>query len=214
MSKLINVPSEIKDITLGQYMDVMSHEDITDEQLISILCNISLDKVRELPADTYDTVLSILVDVTNKLQDEQPLTMRFKLNGREYGMIPNFDKITYGENKDLSSYLQNWNTMDRAMAVLFRQVDATYNDTYRIVKYSGTSNHITMRQMPLDIVLGSQIFFYSLTRELLKAIPNYLEREVKRLPKEQMQQASSKEIGEAMRRCIVSLRETLGDLRK
>ena len=140
--------------------------------------------------------------------------MRFKLNGTEYGMIPNLDEITYGENKDLMGYLGDWKTMHLAMSVLYRPITQTLGSTYSIEKYSGTKEHRdVMQHMALDIVLGAQVFFCRLTEELLRAIPNYLERVVHN-NKGQMQDQSTKQTGEAMMRYSASLRETLEDLRR
>ena len=41
-----------------------------------------------------------------------------------------------------------------------------------------------MKQMPLDVVISSMVFFYDLGKELLGAIPKYLEENMK---KEDMQ---------------------------
>jgi hypothetical protein len=42
-----------------------------------------------------------------------------------------------------------------------------------------------MKEMPLDVAISSMVFFYSLGKELLGAIPKYLEQNLK---KEDMQQ--------------------------
>ena len=38
-----------------------------------------------------------------------------------------------------------------------------------------------MKLTPLNVVLGAQVFFYNLGSELLKALPNYLERQAKEI---------------------------------
>ena len=42
-----------------------------------------------------------------------------------------------------------------------------------------------MKEMPLDVAISSMVFFYALGKELLGAIPKYLEQHLK---KEDMQQ--------------------------
>ena len=68
-----------------------------------------------------------------------------------------------------------------------------------------------MAKMPLNIVLGAQLFFYTLTQDLLKAIPSYLKREVEQ-QMEQTHSQTTKENGEAMMNSIVLLKETLEGL--
>ena len=218
----IIIPTTLSDITLGQYQKYLERantikegENVSDEQLIHIFCNIPLQDVLEMPMNVYNQALEGIVQSLNGLGKDYPLTNKVEVKGKTYGFIPNLEEITYGENKDLTQYLQKWDTMHLAMAVLYRPISITSFDTYNITKYSGTSNERdNMLDMPLDIVLGAQLFFYNLTKALLLAIPNYLEQVVEDKSKERMQGQSTKQTGEDMMNCIASLRETLGDLMK
>jgi hypothetical protein len=51
-------------------------------------------------------------------------------------------------------------------------------DKYLIEEYDGTDDAESMKQMRLDVVMGSIVFFYNLNNELLQTILNYLNREV------------------------------------
>lgn len=217
MKKQLMIPSNIGDITLKQHQEMLSKGDkLTDEQVVSIYCNITLDEVLHLPNNVYDKALDVIGRTLQTTQEEQPLQMRFEFDGIQYGMIPNLDEISYGENKDLTSYLSDWKSMHLAMAVLFRPITSTLGSTYSIEKYNGTKQgRDIMQHMPLNIVLGAQLFFYRLTEELLKAIPNYLERQViKHKEDQQTQQEYTKQTGDDMMKCIASLRETLDGLTK
>ena len=173
----ITIPTTLSDITLGQYQRLLAKgEDVSNEQLIHIFCNISLEQVLEMPMNVYDQALGGVVQALNELDKQPSLTNKVEIKGKTYGFIPNLETITYGENKDLTQYLQKWETM--------------------------------------HLVLGSQLFFYNLTKALLNAIPNYLEAQMVEEYKGQMQGQSTKQIGEDMMNCIASLRETLGDLMK
>tara|TARA_R110000803_G_scaffold6296_4_gene20432 strand:+ start:2504 stop:3154 length:651 start_codon:yes stop_codon:yes gene_type:complete len=216
MKHKIKVPTHLGEITLKQYQKMASKGDnITNEDLVSIFCNISSDEVLRLPNGVYEEVLLTLSEVLSKTNDNHQLIQRFKLNQVEYGMIPNLEEITYGENKDMTTYLGDWSTMHLAMSVLFRPIDKKNNrKQYSIQQYNGTSEHRdVMEHMPLDIVLGAQLFFYRLTKALLNAIPNYLERVVAH-NKQQTQVAITNEHGETMTSCLHSLRETLDGLTK
>tara|TARA_R110002050_G_scaffold32925_3_gene84301 strand:- start:2396 stop:3040 length:645 start_codon:yes stop_codon:yes gene_type:complete len=212
MKKSITIPSEVGEITLEQYQALLKIDEPSDEQLVSILCKITPQQVLEIPSKVYSRAIESLSNVISQISDEQKHVLRFRHNGIEYGMIPNLDDISYGENKDLIGYLQDWKTMHLAMSVLYRPVVNTASKTYSIEKYNGTKEHRDiMAKMPLDIVLGAQSFFSALTRDLLKAIPNYLSRVVEQ-QMEQTHSQTTKENGEAMMNCIISLKETLDGL--
>tara|TARA_R110000796_G_scaffold23750_2_gene67987 strand:+ start:154 stop:801 length:648 start_codon:yes stop_codon:yes gene_type:complete len=215
MKQDIRIPTNVGEMTLKQHQEMVSKEgNLTDEQLVSIYCNKTLDDVLQMPSSVYNKAVDILARSVGTIEKEQPLKMRFKLNGTEYGMIPNLDEITYGENKDLMQYIGDWKTMHLAMSVLYRPITQTLGSTYSIEKYNGTKEHRdVMQHMPLDIVLGSQVFFSRLTEELLRAIPNYLERVVHN-SKGQMQDQSIKQTGEAMMKYSALLKETLEGLRR
>jgi hypothetical protein len=212
MKKSITIPSEVKDITLEQYQEIVKIEEPTDEQLVSVLCSITPQQVLELPSKVYDKALVSIVNVFEQITISQKHVLRFNHKGIEYGMIPNLDDISYGENKDLIGYLQDWKTMHLAMSVLYRPVVNTSGKVYSIEKYNGTKQHRDiMAKMPLNIVLGAQSFFYTLTQDLLKAIPSYLNKVVEQ-QMEQTHSQTTKENGEAMMSSIVLLKETLEGL--
>jgi hypothetical protein len=68
--------------------------------------------------------------------------------------------------------------MHKAMSVLYRPVTMRKGDKYLIEEYDGTDDAESMKQMRLDVVMGSIVFFYNLNNELLQTILNYLNREV------------------------------------
>ena len=120
--------------------------------------------------------------------------------------------ITYGENKDVTSYINEWGNMHKAMAVLFRPIKQKQGHKYLIEEYEGSHKYSeVMKQMPLSVVLGAMVFFYNLTNELLNYIPSYLEKE---LLKEQTIGQISQENGEVIQNYIHLLKETLRDLKK
>ena len=124
--------------------------------------------------------------------------------------MPNLDDITYGENKDVTAYLNDWQTMHKAMAVLYRPIKQKLGARYLIEDYEGSHKYSeAMKEMPLGIVMGAMVFFYNLTNALLKAIPSYLEKQTE---KEQTTGVISAENGEAIKKYIHLLKETSEDL--
>jgi hypothetical protein len=94
---------------------------------------------------------------------------------REFGFIPNLDKMTMGEYIDLNNYFESSQDIHKAMAVLFRPIHESYEDkgTYRIDSYKSAELYCDiMKEMPLGIALGAKVFFYRLGIKLSKAILN------------------------------------------
>jgi hypothetical protein len=100
------------------------------------------------------------------------------MDGIAYGFVPDLDKITLGEYIDLDTTLGDWSNMHKAMAVLYRPIKDTLKDKYIIEDYKGSEDSEKYKQMPLDIVMGSILFFYNLKNELLKTILKSLNQEV------------------------------------
>lgn len=214
MKRSITIPESLNDITLEQWQKYVSIEDPTDEQCVEILCNITPQEVLELPNEVYDKITDKVTALIPELNGSHKVIKRFYHRGKMYGMIPNFDKISYGANKDILATIGDWDKMHYAMNALYRPVIKTSGDYYEIDKYRGEETINDMRDIPLDVVFSARVFFYNLTNALLKAIPNYLQRVVEEECKGQMPDQITKENGEAMMKHIASLKETLEDSMK
>ena len=60
------------------------------------------------------------------------------------------------------------------MGVLYRPITQRYSNKYLIEEYKGEESD-KMKNMPMDAVLGSMLFFYHLGMDLSKIMLNYLE---------------------------------------
>ena len=205
----VSIPSTLKEVKLKDYQSLLLIDKPNDEDLLKCILNINTKELGKIK----DKDVDYLINHINKLfEQEHKFISTFNLNGVAYGFIPNLDEITYGENKDITSYINEWGNMHKAMAVLFRPIKLKKNNKYIIEEYEGSHRYAeTMKQMPLDIVLGAMVFFYNLTNELLNYIPSYLEKE---LMKEQTKGQISQENGEAIQNYIHLLKGTLHDLNK
>jgi len=207
MKVQINIPESLNDITLEQYQRFLSIEQPTNEDLLSCFLNINLEAINKINASKFDEYVATINGLFDVKQEHQ---LRFVLNGVEFGFIPNLDVISYGENKDITTYVNDWQSMNKAMAVLYRPIKQQQGKKYLIEEYDGTSKYSEfMKQMPLGIVMGSMLFFWNLTNELLNYIPSYLEKEMEKQTKTGL---ISAENGAAIRNLTTSLRETLEDL--
>ena len=176
MKLQITIPEKLSEITLSQYqswLKVAEGKEITpflQQKMIEIFCNVTLKQVLMIKATDIDSITNDI----NKVFEEKPkLITMFKLNEMEFGFIPKLDEVTFGEYVDLDSYLPNWETMHKAMSVLFRPVTYKKKEKYLISDYEGSGKY-DLRNMTLDVVFGSVVFFWNLKNELQKHIMNYL----------------------------------------
>ena len=205
----VSVPSSLKEVKLKDYQDYLLIEEPTNDDMLKCILNIDQKELGKIKASDVDFLLG---HVINLFEEKQELIPKFKMYGIEYGFIPNLDEITYGENKDVTAYINEWGTMHKAMAVLFRPIKQKQRDKYIIEEYEGSHKYSeVMKEMPLNVVMGAMVFFYNLTNVLLKSIPSFLEKEI---AKEQMQGVISKENGAAIQNSILLLKQTLQDLKK
>lgn len=183
----LEVPTTLEDIKLWQYQKYMkvvdAHKDAenTEElnnflnmKLVEIFCNVSLKDVSKISVRGYKKILDIL----NKAFEEKPkLVQRFDLEGVDMGFIPKLDDISLGEYIDIENNLSDWQKIHKAMAVFYRPVNFKLGDKYGIADYEAKEDiQEIMKEMPMNVVMSSMVFFYSLGKALLKAIPKYLEK--------------------------------------
>ena len=180
----LSVPDALSDITLGQYQKYLKilDQNKDDEnaaefinlKTIEIFCNVDFKDVLKIPLGEAEKVLTII----NKAFDEKPDIIRhFKLLSVDMGFIPNLERISLGEYIDVENNIVDWQTMHKAMAVLYRPVNFRSKEKYTIAPYE-PSDEVSelMKEMPLDVAMSSMVFFYALGMELLKAIPTFIQK--------------------------------------
>lgn len=180
----LSVPDALSDITLGQYqkylkiLDQNKDDDNAAEfinmKTIEIFCDVDFKDVLKIPLSEAEKVLTII----NKAFEEKPDIIRhFKLLNVDMGFIPSLERISLGEYIDIENGITDWQTMHKAMAVLYRPVNFRSKEKYTIAPYE-PSDEVSelMKEMPLDVAMSSMVFFYALGMELLKAIPTYIQK--------------------------------------
>lgn len=178
MKYQLSVPTTLNDVTLGQYQQYLELPEGLNEneialKMITIFCNVPEKVARFIKASDIQDIVEKLSGMFNS---NPPLIRRFKIGKTEYGFIPNLENISFGEYIDLDTYLGDWDNMERAMSVLFRPIKGTYNKQYNIEPYE-VKDALEYKNMPLDVVLGSIVFFYSLGNELCKVMIHSLQGE-------------------------------------
>jgi hypothetical protein len=178
----INVPESLNEITLYQYQKfekLIQNNDAShfvNQKTIEIFCDIELKDVARIKVADTD---SLLVHLNTLLQTKPKLTRTFKLGIYEFGFIPKIEDITSGEFIDLETYLGDTETLHKAMAVLFRPIKNKVKDLYIIEDYEAADKYSeVLKYMPLDIALGSMLFFWTLLNDCGIALSHYIQNEV------------------------------------
>jgi hypothetical protein len=178
----INVPDSLNEITLYQYQrfekliqeNEASH--FVNQKTIEIFCNIELKDVARIRIADID---DLLLHLNNLLQQKPKLTKTFKLGVYEFGFIPKLEDMTSGEFIDLENYLSSTESLHQAMAVLFRPIKSKVKDLYTIEEYESSYKYSeVLKYMPLDIALGSMVFFWTLQNDCVNALTDYIQNEV------------------------------------
>ncbi len=216
------IPESLNEVPLLHYQqfvdDVKGSEDndYIGQRLVERFCGIELKEIVKIKQKDILNLTNHFNELFKKKNNFKP---RFKIQNVEFGFITDLENITSGEYIDLEKYLQDVNTLHKAMAVMYRPIVKEKGDKYEIEPYQSALNYAeVMQYAPLSIVLAAQVFFWSLGQQLLKAIPTFLEREMKKMSKEQratlVEQLNLQNSGDGIQVYMNLLRETLEDSMK
>ena len=97
------------------------------------------------------------------------------------------------------------------MSVLYRPIKHIKDNRYQIINYKGTNDDL--KDMPLDLVFGSIVFFWNLKNELLKTTLSYLQKEIPKKLTFQQQEAF-RQSGDSINQSMESLKAMLPSLMK
>jgi hypothetical protein len=209
----LKVPESLNEITLKQYQkyyDVVQNNTdamFISQKMIEIFCNVSLANVVKMPVNT---ILELNEHFKNIFEKERAFKNRFKLDTIDFGFIPNLEEISLEEFIDIEMYLQKFEDLHKALAILYRPIKDSKKDLYTIHdKDYGQRFEEVLRYTPLDIALEAQVFFYNLGNELLKAIPQYLAKEMKKIQKTSQQKDNLTKSGDGIIQSMNYQMETL-----
>ncbi len=208
----INVPDSLNEITLAQYQrfEKLNTEDNQGstfllQKMVEIFCNLDLKDVAEIK---YKSVQEIAIHLNKVFDAKHSLIPTFKLGDVEYGFIPVLDDMTLGEYIDLDENLGDWQSMHKAMSVLYRPINFKKGHKYNIEPYIGMNENL--KYMPLDVVFAAMVFFWNLNNELIQTILNYLQGEANKLTTQQKERLEASGVG--INQSMESLKEMLPSL--
>ena len=165
----LRIPTSLNEITLGQYQEFSKLDNNTkispaeiQLKMIQIFCNVSELVARGMRATDIAEICEML---NNMFDTEHQLVNKFKLNGVNYGFIPELDDMSFGEYMDLDTFIGDNDNLHRAANVLFRPIEFKKGDRYTIKEYDSNTSELA-KDFPLDVVLGAIVFFYRLGKDL------------------------------------------------
>lgn len=116
----------------------------------------------------------------NTVSDE--VVNRFKIDGVEYGLIPDFEEITTGEYLDISAYENDASNIHRLMAILYRPVVSKFGKSYTIEEYSGSSKYMdVMLKVDASIYTRVMSFFLLINQRCMKIMNTSIQSQVEPL---------------------------------
>ena len=177
----LKVPQKLEAIKLRQYQEYLKiqkdNKDTEDNgnflnsKCIQIFCGLTLKESYNLPVKMFDGVLN---QIGTCFEEPTPLIKEFSMTGSNdvevsFGMIPSLDEMTFGEYVDLENFISDWDSMHKAMAVLYRPIKYNKNGKYLIEDYDGSDRYWeVMKDAPVNVSLGAMVFFYRLGKKLCK----------------------------------------------
>jgi len=216
----INVPDSLSDISLEQYQKyeriIKANEDVKESErfitckLIEIFCNVSYDVANNMKLVDFERIATKVYDI---IQQTPPLVRTFKMGESEFGFVPNLEDLTFGEYIDIDNHLGDIQEVHKAMAVLYRPIKQKLKQKYLLYDYQGEEFHEIMKQMPLDAVVSSIVFFYNLGIDCSNAMMTYLDKGKQR-EVQQVLKADLQTNGDGINRSLHSVRETLRELKR
>ena len=217
----LNVPTSLNEITLGQYQkflvtkDGSNDEEFVAQKMVEIFCGIELKEIAKMKfTDLNDLILHFtkIFDVKPKFQPT------FKIGTQEFGFITSLEDISFCEYVDLENNLLKWDTYHKAMAVMYRPITLKFKNQYKISDYEVNKEmQELMKFAPVDIAIGSSVFFWNLGSDLLQSSLSYLEKQMEKNPKmaeSLMKELNLQNIGDGTKVFTTLHKETFQDLKK
>ena len=167
-------------LTIGDYVKIYKVKDLFDEEyflprLINILTGAPVDLLLRTERDKIQMLYEPLLQI---LPIEQPTFLdRFELDGVEYGFLPNWKKMTFGEFADLDTLMTKkpdeiLDYLHIITAIMYRPIiNSKSKHKFEIEKY----NQVTLEEraelfknkLDVEVALGGQFFFTQFAKNYL-----------------------------------------------
>lgn len=184
------IPTQLSEIKLSQFKryqkvvkDNPDDETFVCINMVSIFCNIYVAEVMKIP---YQDFADIIETIARTLDEDSAFVRVFKMNGVNYGFIPDFEKISLDEHATIDECLNSDDLNELMLSVMYRPITKKAGIFYQIQPYDkDVDNSELFKDVPMNIARGAKVFFYRLMKDLLNntlsSIPKIAKREGKNL---------------------------------
>lgn len=125
---------------------------------------------KDNPSIKLDEATQMVLEFHENLNDKpNGLIQKFKYDGVEYGLIPDFEDISVAEFLDINSYEFEVDNINKLLAVLYRPITRSIGKYYEIEEYNGTGERVLLfENIDIKIYFSVVNFFLTLSQTLLK----------------------------------------------
>jgi len=181
MAISVEIPSDYESITIKQYKEF--HSATTELERIMAICSVTKEEAEKIPIRHYGELIEIFAEGLRKETAKHFQIIR--LNGREYGFIPNLYDISVGEYIDLTEYAKDIKkNIVKIAGILYRPITIRVNEQYQIEPYSIKENELREEElsaMTLEVFNGAMVFFSTLHDELHNTSSDFLSQQIKEI---------------------------------
>lgn len=171
-------------ITVGDYVKIYKVKGLFDDdyfatKLINILTGAPQDKLLEAPRDKVEYIFQQVFSILPK--GEPGFVDRFKLDGVEYGFIPSWRKMSFGEFADLDTLMtkkpeEMLDYLHIITAILYRPITKSKSQhEFEVEKYNQQSleerAELFRNKLDVEVSLGAQFFFIQFARNVSNYTP-------------------------------------------
>lgn len=169
VNKKIKYPTSTMDITLDTLVGYMDSPDELKADVTFVLTHFTVLTKEEVVRMDIESAQKICNSIFGALQRmEPPCPQIIRVDGVEYGLIPDVDEMTIGEFMDIDKYFNDYHDWAKAMAVIYRPIvrkrKVMGRERYEIETYKGTTREAVNRWLhaPCSFALGARSFFLTL----------------------------------------------------
>lgn len=161
----LSLPATFSDITIKGMMTIRTQEDATE--WLSVCGNVSREYVKRMPLHLFERAKAHLVEAIELEEPNHPT--KIKVDGVEYGFIPDWSAFTTGEWIDIEMWAEDfWANADRIMALLYRPVKRKWGKRYEIAAYTAKEDRETFHGVSASYFAGAMLFFCNSRNRLLR----------------------------------------------
>jgi hypothetical protein len=170
------------DVTIAMWVElnnVDTESPITKEiEEVAILTDTDSSELRSIPMSEFRKIQESV-----KFKHTPPkaeVTLKFDIDGKRYGMIPQLDFISTGEWMDAETWKEDAiNNIHLYAALLYRPITKEDGEVYEIEPHKSSGfierANLFKDRLSITVIHGTVLFFSTIATEYIKILGDYLE---------------------------------------